>query len=138
MSHSPAYAVAFNEVMAIGSTTSATRTDDQSAAALFWAGTAGAQQWVQAGLDVAETAGLSTIDNARLFALLGTSIADTLIGVWDSKFEYDLWRPVTAIQGADLDGNPATLADPGWSSLINNPPYSKRSSACPPWSTAEP
>jgi hypothetical protein len=118
---SVAYAVAYNEVMDIGSASSATRTSDQSAAALFWAGTAGVQQWVQSGLSVAETAGLSTIENARLFALLNVSVADTFIGVWDSKFEYDLWRPITAIRTDD--GNALTTADANWLSLINAPAY---------------
>ena len=116
-----AYAVAYNEVMAIGSSTSATRTADQTTAAQFWAGTAGVQQWVQAGLDIVEPEGLSTLENARLFAMLTVSVADTLIGVWDSKFEYDLWRPVTAIHTDD--GNPLTTADGAWLSLIGNPSY---------------
>jgi hypothetical protein len=116
-----AYAMAYNEVMDIGSATSGTRSADQTAAALFWAGTAGVQQWVQSGVSIAETQGLSTIENARLFALLNVSVADALIGVWDSKFEYDLWRPITAIRTDD--GNPLTAADPNWSSLINAPAY---------------
>lgn len=118
---SVAYATAYNEVMQIGSAGSATRTEDQTAAALFWAGTGGVQQWVQAGVAIAETSGLSTIENARLFALLNVSVADALIGVWDSKFEYDLWRPITAIRTDD--GNPLTTADAGWLPLINTPPY---------------
>jgi hypothetical protein len=107
--------------MAIGSATSATRTADQTAAALFWAGTTGVTEWVQAGVSVAEGANLSTIENARLFALMNVAVADTLIGVWDSKYEYDLWRPYTAIHTDD--GNPLTTMDASWTSLINAPPY---------------
>jgi hypothetical protein len=115
-----AYAAAYNEVMAIGSVNSATRTQPQTDAANFWA-TTPPSQWAAAGVAVAETANLSTIENARLFALLHTSIADALIGVWDSKFEFDLWRPITAIRSDD--GDPATLQDVGWTSLLTNPPY---------------
>jgi hypothetical protein len=115
------YAQAYNEVLVIGAANSATRTKDQTDAALFWAGTAGAQQWVQAGVSIAGTAGLSTLDNARLFALLSTSIADAVIGVWDSKYEYDYWRPYTAIHTDD--GNPLTNADLSWTSLITSPSY---------------
>src|SRR4030095_8482834 len=95
----------------------------QTAAALFWAGTGGVQQWVQAGVAIAEGANLSTLENARLFALLTVSVADTFIGVWDSKYEYDLWRPVTAIQMGDLDGNPLTTGDANWLPLITTPAY---------------
>jgi hypothetical protein len=116
------YAAAYAEVMAIGAANSGVRSLDQTTAAQFWAGTAGAQQWVQAGVSIAETAGLSTIENARMFALLTTSIADTFIGVWDSKFEFDFWRPYTAIHTLD-DGNPLTTADLTWTPLINTPSY---------------
>jgi hypothetical protein len=114
------YATAYNEVMSVGAANSATRTADQTAAALYWAGVL-PTQWVQAGLSVAETSGLSTLENARLFALLNTSLADTFIGVWDSKFEYDLWRPITAIHNDD--GNPLTALDVTWTPLLNTPPY---------------
>src|SRR4030095_6267439 len=69
-----AYAAAYNEVMAVGSANSQTRTGDQTTAALFWAGTGGVQQWVQAGVAIADDANLSTIENARLFALLTVSV----------------------------------------------------------------
>ena len=51
------------------------------------------------------------------------SAADAVITSWDSKFHYGLWRPLTAIQLADTDGNPDTAPDPGWLPLIPNPPY---------------
>lgn len=118
---SAAYAAAYNEVMTVGSATSATRTADQSDAANFWVQAAGAAPWLQAGLGVAEGAGLSSIENARLFALISTSIADSVIGVWDAKYEYDFWRPVTAIRAGDLDGNDLTTGDALWTSFITTP-----------------
>ena len=66
------YAAAYNQVMAIGSAGSLTRTADQTAAALFWAG-AGGTSWIQIGVDPAADEGLSTLQNAQLFALLGPS-----------------------------------------------------------------
>ena len=51
------------------------------------------------------------------------SQADAVIGVWRSKYDYGFWRPVTAIRLADTDGNPATLADPIWTPLLNTPNY---------------
>jgi hypothetical protein len=49
--------------------------------------------------------------------------ADTLIAVWDAKFHYNYWRPLTAIRNGDVDGNPDTVGDVNWDSLINNPAY---------------
>jgi hypothetical protein len=45
---------------------------------------------------------------------LNISLADTTIAFFDTKYTYDLWRPVTAIQTADTDNNPATAQDPAW------------------------
>ena len=59
---------------------------------------------------------------ARTFALLNAVMADAYIAGWDSKMHYNLWRPVTAIQQAADDGNPATSADPSWAPLLTTPP----------------
>ncbi len=123
---SAAYAAAYDEVMAIGSAGSITRTVEQSLAADFWVQAAGVAPWLQAGLGIAETAGLSSIENARLFALTSTSIADSIIGVWDAKYEYDFWRPVTGIRAGDADGNGVTTGDAAWTPYIvtpNHPSY---------------
>jgi hypothetical protein len=93
-----AYAAAYNEVLAVGGVGSATRTAYQSDAANLWAAPSagGLAPWLQNGLAVAEGAHLSTIENARLFATLATGVADATIGIFDAKYEYDFWRPVTA------------------------------------------
>lgn len=119
------YAAAYNEVMAIGSLGSLSRSGDQTAAAQFWAtpGASGTGPWVQAGIDASLVDGLSTIENATLFALLSTSVADAIIAVWDAKYHYDFWRPVTAIHGGGLDGNAATIADASWMPLIGTPAH---------------
>ena len=64
-----------------------------------------------------------TGDSARLFALANMAGADALITSWDSKTHYVFWRPLTAIQEGDHDGNPQTVGDPAWQPLINNPNY---------------
>jgi membrane-associated phospholipid phosphatase len=58
-----------------------------------------------------------------LFALLNITLADAAIAAWNMKFEYYLWRPVTAIREADLDGNAKTQKDVSWEPLINTPPF---------------
>jgi hypothetical protein len=107
--------------MAIGSATSAIRTADEAAAATFWAQASGTAPWLQAGLQIAQGAGLSPIENARLFALISTSIADSVIGIWDAKYEFDFWRPVTAIRLGDFDGNDLTLGDALWTPFLTTP-----------------
>ena len=66
---------------------------------------------------------LSGLDAARLYALVGVTEHDALLTSFSSKFQYGLWRPVTAIREAERDGNAATAADPGWLALIPTPPY---------------
>jgi hypothetical protein len=62
-------------------------------------------------------------ENARLFALLNIALADAAIVCWDAKYLYNFWRPITAIQEADTDGNPLTEGDPGWTPLLPTPPF---------------
>jgi hypothetical protein len=66
---------------------------------------------------------LDLVDAARLFAAVDMSIADALISVWHSKCVYGLWRPITAINLADTDGNPATDPDTSWTPLLTTPAY---------------
>ena len=66
---------------------------------------------------------LDVVDAARMFAAIDMSVADAIISVWHAKYTYGLWRPITAINLADTDGNPGTVADPSWTPMITNPPY---------------
>jgi hypothetical protein len=126
------YAEDLNEVKLIGKSDSATRTDEQTSIARLWAGlpTTGVGTatnlfsiWNNIARDVARERDLSLVEAARLFALVNVSIHDGLQTTQTSKFVYGLWRPSTAIRGADEDLNPATDPDPDWLSLITNPPY---------------
>ena len=65
---------------------------------------------------------------ARLFALVSFAAADSQISVYDTKYVYNLWRPVTAIQHGDADGNRRTIGDVSWTPLIVTPPYPEYSS----------
>lgn len=121
------YAAALNEVKEIGSSTSATRTADQTQQAQVWASvgnpTAVAVVWNNIARTLAVSRGNTTVENARMFALLNISHHDGFQTSFASKFHHGFWRPVTAIRRADEDGNDATTADTGWTSLIGNPPY---------------
>jgi hypothetical protein len=67
--------------------------------------------------------GKSLLAHARLFALLNLAMADAVTAVFDAKYTYLLWRPVTAIRNADLDDNARTTADGSWSSFVTTPPH---------------
>src|SRR5262249_39738321 len=67
--------------------------------------------------------GNSLVQNARLFALLNLAQADSYFAVWDAKYTYNLWRPVTAIRAADTDGNPGTEPDTAWTSFLGTPAF---------------
>jgi hypothetical protein len=119
---SPEWAAAYNEVLELGSATSAIRTADQTASAAFW-NPGNGLTWLQLGLNAVEGEGLSTIENARLFGLLGVGFADSQIAGFDAKYSYDFWRPVTAIKEGDTDGNPLTIGDPNWTPLNVTPAH---------------
>ena len=110
------------ETEAYGSLNSTVRTPDQTATALFFSGNT-AVQMVNGLVDQAAVRGLDVADAARMYAAVGMSMADTLIAVWWVKYVYGFWRPITAIQLADTDGNPATTADASWTPLLTTPPY---------------
>lgn len=124
---SVAYAAAFEEVKDLGSATSATRTADQTAIALFWANGAGTATPIGhlnlMAQVVAVGQGNTLEENARLFATLNVAMADAVISCWDAKYEFNLWRPITGIREAAIDGNPATTADPAWTPLIGTPAF---------------
>ena len=121
------YAEEVNYVKEIGKIDSLTRTPDQTAIAKFWANGAGTftppGHWNQIAEEAATLTGQSLEDSARLFALLNFALADAAISCWDAKYEYNLWRPVTAIRQADTDNNPNTTADPQWLPLLTTPPF---------------
>ena len=119
------YTADFNEVKRLGGdgiTTPSERTADQTEIARFWLESS-PLQWNRIARGVAARAGLDLWESARLFALLNMALADGYIGTFETKFQaYNYWRPVTAIQLADTDGNPDTSADPNWTPLDPTPP----------------
>jgi len=117
---SPEYAKDLNETMTLGSATSKVRTPEQTAIGQFWNANV-INQYNQLLRDVAAKHGFDLVDTARLLAMGDMVGADAGIGCMESKYHYLLWRPVTAIRAAALDGNPATTADPTWTPLLTTP-----------------
>jgi PAP2 superfamily len=113
---SAAYAQAINEVKSLGQDTSTTRTAEQTVIGKFWAPPIW-NTWntIAENAVVAHHANLE--QTAAMFAALNLTFADSAIAMYDAKYHYQLWRPVTAIRLADTDGNPATVGDPTWTPL---------------------
>lgn len=112
----------YDEVKALGALNGSTRTPAQTDQAHFWAGNFG----VMLNKLVRDQAAANLNDiaeSSRLFALATMAMADAIIAVWNDKAHYVFWRPVTAIQNGEFDGNPNTAGDPTWNSLIASPPY---------------
>jgi hypothetical protein len=126
----------FNEVKALGSLTSTERTAEQTATALFFSGNANVQ--FQAALrDQVTVRHLDIVDAARMFAAADMTTADAIISVWHAKYVHGYWRPITAINLADTDGNPATDPDPTWVPMITTPPYPEYPSGYNAFAAAE-
>jgi hypothetical protein len=116
--NSPEYARDYKEVKALGKDDSTTRTPGETHAAVFWQTNPGPNYNALARRFV-DQFGLGVSDSARLFAMLDLSAADAIINVWNDKYYYRFWRPITAIRQGDTDGNGDTLADPSWTPLFN-------------------
>ena len=123
------YAEAYNEVKEYGGVTSTVRSDEQTHIGIYW-GYDGAPMlgtpprlYNQIAQVIAKQEGNSVAENARLFALVNLTMADAGIASWETKYAYDLWRPIRGIRmigagGEDLDdGNDATVADDAWTPL---------------------
>ena len=118
---------AYNEVKELGASDSTTRTADQTETARFWAQGVGtstpAGLWAQIAVEASQQGDLSVANTALLFAQLGLAAGDAGIAAWNTKYGYDTWRPVTAIQDADVLGNPDIVADRDWTPYILTPPF---------------
>ena len=110
----------YNEIKAIGAKNSTTRTPAQTEIARFWEATA-PTIYFPVVRSVANMPGRDVTQNARLLAVAAQAIDDALIAVFDAKYHYNLWRPVTAIRNGDIDGNNATERDAGWLPFIDTP-----------------
>lgn len=123
------YRVAYDEVKRLGGDgviTPTERSEEQTFIGIYWAydGTpslgAPPRLYNQIATTIAKQLGSDAIQTARLLALVNVAMADAGIAIWESKFHYQVWRPVTGIRESDAgtgptgagDGNPATVGDP--------------------------
>ena len=120
------YAQEYDEVKALGRATNSSRTQEQTDLALFYS-----DNLIVQGERTLRGVAASIDDigaNGRLFALANMAAADAVISAWKAKRTYDFWRPITAIQQGDNDGNPNTVGDPTWVPFTVTPAYPEYSS----------
>ena len=119
---SEAFARDMLEIQSVGAHRNTSRTAEQTEVAIYWT------VWTHmpfnaAARAAATTRGNSLVDNARLFALLNMAGADSQIACWYWKYQFNFWRPVTAIRAADSTKNAALKSDPNWEPLLNTPAH---------------
>jgi hypothetical protein len=108
-----------SEVQSLGIAGSTVATPDEALTGRFWNG-AIQNYWNEIAQTASLDRHLTTVQNARLFALLNFSFADSVIAFYDAKYTYNRWRPVTAIRAAETDDNPDTTPDPTWLPEVGN------------------
>ncbi|ANW01277.1 vanadium-dependent haloperoxidase [Bradyrhizobium icense] len=119
--NSALYARDYNETKEIGGVKSTKRTDAQSDAVRFWTQANLGSAWFQATRQTSARHGLPVAESARVFALMSMAFANCFVVDWDAKFQYNFWRPITAIRNGDQDGNDATERDASWQPLNTTP-----------------
>jgi hypothetical protein len=114
------WATDYNEIKDYGGKTSAKRSPQQTESARFWlmVGPPAYHPFVRQLVTVKQ---MSVGDSARLMALAAVGLNEALIAVFDAKYHYNFWRPITAIRNGDIDGNPATDREASWQPIDNTP-----------------
>jgi membrane-associated phospholipid phosphatase len=114
---SAAYARALNQVKSLGQDSSTTRIADQTTLAKFWGAAPIWNVWNEIAQRLAVTRHASLERTVTVFANLDLALADATIGLYDAKYHYLVWRPVTAIRLGNTAGNPGIVGDPSWNPL---------------------
>lgn len=134
------YAEAVDEVMRLGGITSTERTLEQTEIATFWADGGGTAtppgHWNRIATDAIHSSQLDLLASGRTMALLNIAMADAGIASWNTKYHYNLWRPIDAIRLADQDGNSETQPDRMWIPFLKTPPFAAYTSGHSTFSAA--
>ena len=114
------WAADYNEIKSLGGKASTKRTPRQTEDGQFWLMT-GPVSYHPIARQLVAAKGMNVLDSARFMALASAAVADSYISVFDAKYHYDFWRPITAIRNGDIDDNAATELDPTWQPIDNTP-----------------
>jgi hypothetical protein len=118
--HSTEWAADYNEIKALGGKNSSQRTARQTEDATFWLMT-GPASYYPLVRQLVSAKKMDLVESARFMALVSTAVADSFIAVFDAKYHYEFWRPITAIRNGDIDDNPGTELDATWQPIDNTP-----------------
>jgi hypothetical protein len=118
--YSTEWAADYNEIKALGGKNSSQRTARQTEDATFWLMT-GPASYYPLVRQLVSAKKMDLVESARFMALVSTAVADSFIAVFDAKYHYEFWRPITAIRNGDIDDNPRTELDATWQPIDNTP-----------------
>jgi hypothetical protein len=125
---SAAYATEYNEVKTLGAVNSVRSPAQEAVTQFFTNNVSPFELFNRTFRTISQREGLTLVQDARLFAMVNLAAADAAINCWSDKDHFSFWRPITAIQLGDDDGNPATAGDPAWTPLLTTPPYPEHTS----------
>jgi hypothetical protein len=114
------WAADYNELKDYGGKTGSKRSAQQTETARFWLLT-GPAAYHPFARKLALAKEMSVGDSARFMALVAVGLSDAYIAVFDAKYHYNFWRPITSIRNGDTDGNPATDREATWQPIDNTP-----------------
>jgi membrane-associated phospholipid phosphatase len=122
---SPAYAKALLQVKSLGQDTSTTRTADETVEAKFWGSAPIWNSWNGIAQSLLAGQHASLRQATTVLADLDLTLADTTVALYDSKYTYAVWRPVTAVRAENTGYNaglPMDPAAPAWTPLAATAP----------------
>ncbi len=117
---SPEWARDYSEIKELGEKNSSKRTARQTEDARFWISVnPGMSHQLERQIVVAKN--MDVVDSARFMALVSMAETDAGIALFEAKYKYEFWRPITAIRNGDIDGNSATERDASWQPIDTTP-----------------
>jgi hypothetical protein len=117
---SDTWAKDYNEIKELGERNSTKRTARQTEDARFWL-TTGPARYHPFERQIVIAKNMSVVDSARFMTLISLAEADAILAVYEAKWHYMFWHPMTATRNGDIDGNPATERDATWEPIDNTP-----------------
>jgi hypothetical protein len=116
------FARSYNELREYGGKASAKRSPQQSEIAAFWL-MVGPQAYHPLLRQICTKKALPVVDCARMLAIGALAMTDAYIAVYEAKYHYEFWRPITAIRNGDMSGNPNTPRDATWQPIADTPAH---------------
>jgi hypothetical protein len=114
------WATDYNELKDYGGKSSVKRSEQQTETARFWL-MVGPRAYHPFARALVTAKQMDSVDGARFMALVSVGLNEALIAVFDAKYHYNFWRPITAIRNGDSDDNARTDREATWQPIENTP-----------------